>query len=454
VWHRTASYPPPVTEPTISAPAVAPEDAEDTLSVSRITSRRGGAFLAVVATGIATQGVTALSGPFQARMLGPYGRGQMVLVLLVALMCSQLGVGGLPAAIAHEVGRSGRPARDVVRSQLRRWLLLSPLPGIVAALAVALLLHSSASNWWAFSGLGFAITTVYLLQSVLYAMVQGERNVARINIFHMAGLSLYTLCVISLYVFDRTDHPLVLIGVLTGCVTLGLGVGCLMLQRPLGDAPDNRHERTLRDFARRSWMSGVGLLDSLGLDILLVGILLGETQVGLYAVAVSATNVTTIVLGGLAQVLLPRLAAAPSAQVAAGMLRRWVMASIAIALLCVLGLEAIIGPAIRFAFGSRFVSIIGCAHILVVSWGFLGFRRVLTSVIQSQDRAGYASTVEVLCLALMLTGVVGLGSAIGLDGVAYSVGGAGIVSCIFLALGIKWHPTEPHVLPTPAHGSA
>ncbi len=74
-----------------------------------LAGRRGGAFLAVAVTGFATQLVTALSGPFVARMLGPHGRGQMVLVALIALVCSQLAVGGLPAAIAHTVGASHLP---------------------------------------------------------------------------------------------------------------------------------------------------------------------------------------------------------------------------------------------------------------------------------------------------------------------------------------------------------
>jgi enterobacterial common antigen flippase len=434
-----------VTEPTVTTTAPPTLEPIPGGRRSRLAGRRGGAFLAVAATGIATQAVTALSGPFQARMLGPYGRGQMVLVLLLALMCSQLGVGGLPAAIGHEVGRSGRPARDVVHTQLRRWILLSPVPGIGAAVAVSLLLGGSASNWPAFAAMGFLLTTAYVWQIILYAMVQGERNIKRINIFHMAGLSLYTLSVLWLFIFNRTDHPLVLISLLTACILIGLCVGYLMLREPSGDPPDRSHEAALRTFARRSWMSGVGLLDGLGLDVLLVGILLGEAKVGLYAVAVSATNVTTIVLGGVATVLLPRLAASPSATLAGGITRRWVIASIGIAVICVLGLELVIGPVMRFAFGPKFYSIVGCAKILVVSWALLGFRRVLTTVVQAQGRAAYASTVEVICVALMLTGVVALGLSVGTDGVAYSVGGAGLLSCVCLAFAIEWHPTDAGV---------
>jgi O-antigen/teichoic acid export membrane protein len=324
-------------------------------------------------------------------------------------------------------------------------MMLSPIPGLVAAAAVALLLHGGTSDWPVFAAMGFALTTAYVWQIVLYAMVQGERNVTRVNIFHMAGLTLYTACVLGIYVFGRTDHPLILIALLTVCITLGLGVGYLMLRSPSGDPPDATQDAALRSFARRSWMSGIGLLDGLGCDILLVGILLGATTVGLYAVAVSATNLTTIVLGGIAQVLLPRLAASGSADIAAAILRRWVLASLAIAVLSVVGLEVIVGPVMRFAFGPKFTSIIGCAHILVVSWGILGFRRVLTTAAQSQGRAAYASAVEVVCFGLMLIGVVVFGLLVGVNGVAYSVGAAGMVSCAALALAINWRPSEPGI---------
>ena len=277
-----------------------------------LLARRGGTFLAVAATGFATQVVTALSGPLVTRMLGPHGRGQMVLVALVALVCSQLAVGGLPAAIAHTVASSQLPARDVVRSQARRWLAASLAPGLVAAVAIVVLIRGALRDRVVFGCAGFSLTIVYAWQFVLYAMVQGERNVRRINFFHLFGLTLYTVTVISLFVVHRIDQAIWLLVIFTLCVTAGLFVGWLMLRRPVGAPPDPETDAALNAFARRSYLSGVGLLDSLGADLFLVDIMLGESKLGLYQVAVSATNLPAIVLSAVGQVLLPRLAAAPS----------------------------------------------------------------------------------------------------------------------------------------------
>ena len=323
-----------------------------------------------------------------------------------------------------------------MRSQARRWIACSLLPGLAAAVAIAVLIRGSLRDRVAFGSAGFSLTIVYAWQFVLYGMVQGERNVRRINVFHLFGLTLYTLAVICLFILHHIDRAIWLLIIFTLCVTAGLVVGWLMLRRPVGALPDSESDAALNAFARRSYMSGVGLLDSLGADLFLVDVVLGESQLGLYQVAVSATNLPTIVLSAIGQVLLPRLAAVPSPAAAHAMLRRWLLASAALVVLLVAALEAVIAPIIHFAFGPQFTGMIGCARILIVAWGLLGLRRVLTAIVQAQGRSGYASAVETACLVLMMSGVVVLGLLLGINGAALSVGIAGAASCICLALPI------------------
>ena len=412
----------------------------------RRANRRGSAFVSVAFTGLATQGITAVSGPLVARMLGPGGRGEMVLVSVLALMACQLGVGGLPMAIAHTVASAGRSARDVVRLKLRRWLALSLVPGVGVAVAAAILLRNSSQGSIAFAGVGFVLTTVLIWQLVLTGMIQGEADVRRINVYRLTGLSVYAGIVLVMFVFVRTDKPIVVLGAFIASIVVGLVVGVLLLRPATHDGPDV-DTTDLGKFARRSYVSGVGLLDGLGLDLLLVGVLLGNAQLGLYAVALSATNVSQIVLVGVAGVLLPRLAAAPTGALAVATTRKWLLASVATSLVFVLALQAVVAPLVSFAFGAQFQPMIGCARILIVAWAFLGLRRVLTSVLQAQGRAGYASRIEVGCLALLLIGIAILAPAIGIDGAASSVLIGAVASCALLAAGIRWRADEPAAAP-------
>lgn len=407
---------------------------------ARFAGRGGLAFLLVAGTGVITQGITAISGPLVARLLGPDGRGEMVLITVVALMASQLAVGGLPVAIAHTVGSSRRTARDAVGARVPRWMLHSLVPAAIAAIVVAVLLRSSPSGWAACAGVGFVLTLALIWQLMLAGMVQGEGSVRWLNAYRLAGLGMYALGVTVLFLAVTSSRPLVLLGLYATCICLGMIVGFLALQPARRDGPP-ADESQLRTFARSSYLSGVGLLDGLGLDLLLVGAVLGKAELGLYSVALSATNLPGVVLTGVSQALLPRLAAAPPERSGA-LLRRWVLASVAVNVLLILALQAVLSPIIRFAFGDEFVPMITCARILIVAWALLGLRRVLTAVIQAQGRAGYASAVEISCLAGLLAGVVVLGSAHGIDGVAISAALAAAASCTALTVRIDWRTDQ------------
>jgi O-antigen/teichoic acid export membrane protein len=398
-----------------------------------------GAFVAIALTGVVTQLVTALSGPFAARMLGPHARGQMVLVVIVASICCQFAIGGLPAAVSHVVAQSDLPARDVIRSQSRRWKIGSLIPGLVAAALAGLVLHARTPHWPGLALLAAALAVSTTWQYVLYGMLQGERRIARIVIFHLFGLVLNSIIVITIYLASPTHDPRVLLAVFVGCVIVGLQLGFLMLRRRSPEPPVV-DDAGLRAFARRGYLSGVGLMDLLGLDLLLVGVFLGDVRLSLYQVAVSATTLPLIVLATLAAVLLPRMSAATSPAAAVAVRRRWVWGSAGLALLIVLALEAVVAPVLSFAFGPQFTGAIGCARITAVSAALLGMRRVLTAVAQAQGRVAYASAVEAVGVVLLVGGVIGLGLAFGIHGAAFAVAGAALVSSLALAVGIYARP--------------
>jgi O-antigen/teichoic acid export membrane protein len=370
-------------------------------------------------------------------MLGAEGRGQTALVVIIALLCSQLGIGGLPPAIAHTVAATGAPARDVLRGQLRVWFALSLLPALASAVLAALLLGRTGSLVTAAFLIGLLWTWTFLLAGMLL----GEGEVRHANALRLSGTFAYVSGVAALFVVHRTHQAAVVLLVYAAAQFLGLGVGWGRLRPPTGDPALGADRRVLNRFARRSFVSGVSAMDGLGLDHLVVGAVLGQAPLGLYAVAASSTNLPAVVLGGVSSILLPRMAALPEAE-AAALFRRWLLAACAVDLLIVLGLELLIGPALRLAFGPEFVQTTTCARLLIVAWGFLALRRVLTSAAQAQGEAGKASLAEGMCAVLLLLGV-GLGSArYGIEGAAVAVIGAGLLCCCWLATLLTWRARE------------
>ena len=406
-------------------------------NLTRVNRQRGRAvFASIAAAGLGIQLLTVASGPLVARMLGPDGRGQMVTVSVVAALCSLLGMGGLPAAISHSVAKAGAPARDVLQGYLRFWLMMSLIPSVAAAgLAVAFL--DGSPGWPGLAAAAFVITVLSVWFQLLAGMLRGEGDVRHINALKLSGVITYVGLIVAIFLIHRTDVAATLLFVYAVAQVIGLVVGWLRLQRPTGDGSVQVARSEVHRFARHSWVSGVSALDGLGVDHLLVGALLGQTSLGLYAVAASVTNLPLIVLAGVAAILLPRMATR-SASSGITMLRRWLLATIALDFLIVLCLQAVIAPAIRILFGSEFVPATTSARILIVAWAFLALRRVLTAAAQAQGKAGRASTIEAVCMGILLVGVVLGVRFFGIEGAALAMASTGAVSCLALALLVSW----------------
>ena len=403
-------------------------------------SRRTGgglrAFLSIAAAGFGVQLLTVASGPLVARMIGPDGRGQMVMVMLVAMLGSLAGVGGLTPAIAHTVGASGAAARDVVRGHLRVWILAMLVPATVAAALVAVLVRH-ADHQWVLTLEGFAVSFCLSVQFILGAMLQGEGNVARINAQRLIGMASYVAVVAILFIFAPTDQATLILLVYVLSLLGGFVVCWLMLRRPTGDLSLQAERSVVHTFARRGFISGLNALDAWGLDQLLVGLVLGSSALGLYAVAASATSFPSIALGGVAAILLPRMAGLPPAG-ASAVMRRWIGLAIALDLAMVAGMQLVIGPALRILFGHEFVPATDVARILIFAWALLAMRRVLVAAAQAQGRVVAASYAEAgSTVVLVVAAFVGM-HLWGIKGAGLALLIAGAVACVWVGSTLSW----------------
>lgn len=404
--------------------------------------QRGGirTFLSIAVTGFGVQLLTVVSGPLVARMLGPDGRGQMVLVTVVSMLCCLAAVGGLPSAIAHTVAVSGHAARDVVGAMLRIWLVAMLAPAAVAGGIMAIVLRDSPRQF-ELAAVTFGISYSLAVQFILGAMLQGEGNVRLVNLQRLIGMASYVFVVAALFILDPTDQSVVLLLIYLASLFGGFVVAWSMLRRPVGDPAMRASRRDVHTFARRGFVSGLNALDALGIDQLLVGVVLGQVALGLYAVAVSVTSVPTIVLGGVATILLPRMAALRGED-ALVLMRKWILAAIVLVLLLVAGIEIVVGPALRIFFGEDFVPAIGVARILGLAWAFLALRRVLTAAAQAQGRVSGASVAELGSTVVMVIGVVIGMHFWDLKGVGFGMLAASVLCCGWLAAILTWRSND------------
>jgi len=406
-----------------------------------IRGRGIAAFLSIAATGFGIQVLTVLSGPMVARMLGPEGRGLMGLMVAIGLFCSLLGVGGLPAAIARAVAASGAPARDVVRGSLWRWVAWMLIPSAAAGVVTFLMVGDKPGRL-GLSLLGAVLCFLLAVNFLFAALVLGEGDVNKVNIQRVIGMASYVVIIVALFLFHPTDKAGVIVGVYALSLVGGAWMSLAFLRPATGNVALAVDRAEVHTFARRGWVSGLNALDGLGLDQLLVGLVLGHLALGFYAVALSIAAFPCLVLGGVAAVLLPRMVAAGAAG-SVSVVRGWMLIALVLDVLMVLGIIAIVGPAIRIFFGEEFIPAIELTRVLAVAWGVLAMRRVLTAAAQAQAKVARASLAEAVATAVFVAASIPAMHLWDLNGVGAAMLLAGGIFCVWVASSLSWrHPAD------------
>jgi O-antigen/teichoic acid export membrane protein len=397
--------------------------------------RRSFAFLSTVVTGFASQGLTALSGPLVARILGVRGRGEIALVFAVAAVISQVSFGGaLPTAIAHQVARRGIAGRDGLRRLAPRWSLLFLGPALVGG---GILFFSESGSIGSRLAVGLAtviFTAATIWYAVLMGLLQGEGSAVRLNIYRVAAPAFYLAAMIVLFVIERRSRPITILVIYLATTAVGLLIGFLMLRRPTGRVEDQLDRGDLSSVTRQNFVSSTGPVDGLGIDWLLVGWLLGQFQLGLYATANALANLSSIVCRGIALLVLPRVSAAATPAARRAVAKRWILATLVVDIFIVGVVELCAAVVIRVAFGSHFTGATPCAHVLIAADGLLGFRRVLIAVLQGEGRGATASIIETACVPFLIGGLVLGGLTGGLVGIAWALLATGLLACIALSI--------------------
>ena len=360
------------------------------------------------------------------------------MVTVITVICAHLATTSLSQAIASTVARHGLPARDLLGSDALRWARWSIVPAAAAGIATYFLVRAAP-----FLPLlmveAFLMTLLACWLNIVSGMLQGEHSARRLVQIRLVFSVTYVVAVVLAFVSGRVDAAafVLVCPILAQALALVLNLRVLHPSGENGSHGAGSATAEVLTFARQSYVSTLGSTDMLGLDNVLVRFLLGNAVLGLYAIAVSATTLPGIVVSGLATTLLARMSARePTA--AAALMRRWLLAGLAIGLAMVIGMEVVIAPAIRILFGQEFVPATHAAQILIVAAGVSGLRYMLSSAAQAQGWATRASAIDLASGAvLLITMTVGT-KLYGLEGAALGVLVTGLFKCVGLCLVISW----------------
>lgn len=420
----------------------------DELPAARPQIRDRYTFLIVIASTFGLQAFTLVTGVIIARALGPEGRGIVALVFALSVFASQLTFGAsVPVAITRQLAERGIGLRDGLRGLARRRGGLLLVPSLAAGAIMLVLLQDEPTG----DRVMFAVAAALMaLQTMVFRLLsgglQGEGRLAQVAWAGMLPQLLFTVALVTAQVAGWGWQALDMLVAYFVSSFIALAFAARSLGPASGRDADRLDETALWAESRRSYISSVRPLDGLQLDRLVVGGFVGTVALGLYAAASAVSNLCSLVSNAVAIIVLPRVAAQPgnrSAQQA--VIRRWVLLSAALIGVIVVGLQLVVDPVIRIAFGEEFTGAITCARWLILADGLMAMRKVLIAVLQGQGRGGTASWIELGLLPVMIGGTVVAALLGSLTEIGIALTVVGLLSCLALGRAVRqpYQPVRP-----------
>ncbi len=331
-----------------------------------------------------------LASPVISRGLGVTGRGELAAGLAPYLLASlSMGI-GLPQAITFVVARH----QGLVRRVLRHALLMTALSGLVATLvtvALAPLLSGGTDRIRMLIVFGAIWITPTLLVPVLRAGAQGLNEWRLVAAEQGVAGILRFAAIIALAVTHHLTPASALVA--TAAPTVLGGLVYLGLRLPHTDGPlaapivDPAGYRQLARFGGQVWFGSIASIFLWRLDQVLMVPLSNAHQLGLYAVAVSVSEVPIVFSNSVRDVILPAESKAPILGRPATAVRLSTMAC----LLFAGAIAACLPWALPLIFGGAFRAAVVPALILLVAVVVNNVATVCGAVLVARSRPALES---------------------------------------------------------------
>jgi O-antigen/teichoic acid export membrane protein len=381
-------------------------------------------------------GLGVVTGPLQARALGPTGRGELAAIVVVPAFLAVLADLGLSTFTVRAVAR-GRPIREIVGSVLP----LSAGLGLVVAVVgffIATFVAAGRSQVFLFVLVGCCLMPITLSLMILNGINWAQERWGLWTLVRVVPPLGGFVVTVVLFVAGR----LTVFSAAAATITLGLLATLPLLSvlrgtgRPRWDVGVAREAIS---FGARSWLFSVSALANARLDQLMMTRLVPSSELGLYAVAVNVTVIQTAVRSAVISVIFPRVSGGEPA-----LIGRALRTTLALTAFIALGLAAVIGVILPWLFGTNFTGAIAMARLLLVAAVPQAGAEILASGLIGGGAPGSAARGQLLALAITIPGLLlllhplgGVGAAL-VSLVAYSVTFGFLLIVTIHRFGGKW----------------
>lgn len=349
-------------------------------------------------------GLSLVAGVILARTLGPHGRGQYALALVAPSALTLVANLGISQALTYHLARNTYRVTQLIGQAIALALILGSVTALILIAVMA------AAGKWILPGVALnlvviAAASIPLALFFYFALSfeQGLENFIGFNALYLVNAAALVLLLIPLFFARGNVTIAVSAWSLSWIPTAAVGLFLLARAGRLNVRLDLQVAKALLRFGIVGYLSFITNYLNFRLDMFLVNIFAGATQVGFYAVAVGLAETIWYVSSAAATVLAPRVASAEPAtsEITTGRVSRVVFA---VSLLGALVLAAVAPFLIRILFGGAFSPSVLAVWLLLPGIVALSVSRVLSSYLLGRNRlrVDFVASLAGLALTLLL----------------------------------------------------
>ncbi|MFD1598352.1 polysaccharide biosynthesis C-terminal domain-containing protein [Halobellus rarus] len=391
--------------------------------------RIGQTSFAVFASKLVGSALGFVATLYFARTLGAEVLGQYALVLAVVAWLSLAGDLGVSQATTKRMSEDEEPSAYATAGAIT-------IAGFGLALGGLTLLFGDGVN--AYVGESIASLVVVLLLSGLFtsvtsAALNGERKVHLAGLLTPVGIAARSVVQIALVALG-----LELVGMLVGYAVGGLlvGVSGLLLVSVTVVRPRREHFVELYEYAKFSWLGGLQSRSFNDVDVLLLGVFLQSSLVGVYSAAWSIAKFLTLFDSAVSSTLFPELSRADAegrGQSVAGLVEDSLTYG---GLILIPGLFGgiLLGERLLRIYGPEFVTGASVLWILIAATLLYGYQKQLLNALNGIDRPKAAFRINAAFIAINVVLNVVLIATVGLVGAAVATAlsaGVGVMLALY-----------------------
>ncbi|HST54662.1 MAG TPA: oligosaccharide flippase family protein [Solirubrobacteraceae bacterium] len=351
-----------------------------------------------------------ITGPLQARSLGPSGRGDLAAILVPLTILPTLLDLGLTAYIVRARAR-GEP-RNVLLGSLVPLSLAFSLVGVAAAFPLAHLIANGRGIVQTGITVGLLMSPIWVISLTAQGIPWGEERWRLLTFVRIAAPVVTALSMIVLYTVDSlTVASAFVVFIGASLISTAPLVAVMARSGRWQFKRDTMREGTR--FGAKAWLGSLFNATDARLDQLLMAGLVSPRELGLYAVAVNVASFPNSFIGAIATAINPRVAQGNNELV-----KRSCRVSVLLITFATIAMAVVVPIMIRVLFGSAFNGAILLTWVLLVSTISGTVSAALLSALSASGHPGAAARTQMFVLAPTVIALVVLLPSTGALGAA------------------------------------